>query len=129
MCYTDIRTHGVHMRKKTVKSKKVIYHQPKMSIAAPEKTRLVISCTEEEKKYIRVLAALENKTVSDFLLESPRKKMPNVKCNFRGCDGVHIPNKETARVLKETEEGINLESHDSLDDFWKAMGMNPNAED
>ena len=81
----------------------------------------VLSCTEDEKRYIKALAAMENMSVSDYLLEKPRKKMPGMKCNFPGCDGTHIPNKETARVLRESEAGINLESHDSLESFWKAM--------
>lgn len=96
-----------------------------MSLAAPEKTRLVLSCTEEEKRYIKVLAAIENKTISDYLLEKPRKKIPNVKCDHPGCSGVHVPNKETAKVLRDTDAGRNLESHNSLEDFWKAMGMKP----
>jgi len=130
MCYTDIRIRGVTMNKKknkAVKSTKVSYRPSKMSVEAPKKTRLVLSCTEEEKKYIKILAAIENKTISDYLLDAPRKKIPNVKCHIPGCDGYHIPNDETAKVLMETEAGINLESHDSLDGFWEAMGMKPNA--
>jgi hypothetical protein len=112
-----------------VKTARVRYSPSKLSIAAPERTRLVLSITEEEKKYIKVLAAMENKTITDYLLESPRKKMPKMRCPSPGCDGAHIPNKKTAKVLKDSEAGINLESHDNLDDFWEAMGMNPNAKD
>ena len=40
-----------------------------------------------------------------------------------------IPNKETEKVLRDTENGKNLVTHKSIQDFWKAMGIDPNAED
>lgn len=127
MCYYTHRTHGVIMSKKQNKTVRIRKHASKMSVASPEKTRLVLSCTEEEKRYIKVLAAIENKSISDYLLEKPRKKIPGLQCDFPGCDGAHKPNEETEKVLKDTNAGRNLESHDSLKDFWKAMGMKPNA--
>ena len=72
-----------------------------------------------------MLAAKEKKSMSEYLLSFPRSYMPS--CDFPSCDGIHSPNKETEQVLKETDEGVNLESHDSLDDFWNSMGINPNA--
>jgi hypothetical protein len=115
------------LKKKHTKTAAIKKRAHKMSVEAQGKTRLVLSCTEEEKRYIRVLAAIENKTVSDYLLDEPRKKIPSVKCDFPGCNGTHEPNEETAKVLRETDAGIGLESHDSLEAFWKAMGMKPNA--
>jgi len=133
MCYTDTRVYvrgNMRTKKnKSVKKAKISHHPSKMSLAAPEKTRLVLSCTEEEKRYIRILAALEDKSISDYLLSKPRKEMSRVKCDFPGCNGIHEPNEETAKALRDTEAGINLESHDSLKDFWKAMGMKPDARD
>ena len=83
------------------------------------KVRLSVDCTENERMYIKMLAAKEKKTISEYLLSLTYKYMPKQR----------IPNKETQKVMSETEEEKNLESHDSLDDFWKAMGMDPNAED
>lgn len=83
------------------------------------KVRLSVDCTEDERMYIKMLAAKEKKTISEFLLSLARNLMPNGR----------IPNKETQKILRETEEGKNLESHDSLNDFWNAMGMDPDAED
>ncbi|NGX42407.1 MAG: hypothetical protein K940chlam7_00687 [Chlamydiae bacterium] len=83
------------------------------------KVRLSVDCTENERMYIKMLAAKEKKTISEYLLSLTYKHMPKKR----------IPNKETQKVLRETEEGKNLENHDSLDDFWEAMGMNSNAED
>lgn len=127
MCYCIHRTHGVTMSKSKTKTVRVRSRVSKMSIASSEKTRLVLSCTEEEKRYIKVLAALENKSISEYLLEKPRQKMPELQCDFPGCSGDHKPNKETEKVFKDTDAGLNLESHNSLKDFWKAMGMKPNA--
>lgn len=61
-----------------------------MSVASSDKTRLVLSCTEEEKRYIKILAAIENQSISDYLLAKPRKRIPEVKCAFPGCNGVHV---------------------------------------
>lgn len=115
------------MKKNTPKAAQIRAQTSKMNLVASRKTRLVLSCTEEEKRYIRVLSALENKTISDYLLEKPRQKMPEMQCDFPGCSGLHEPNAETEKVFKDTDAGRNLESHDSLKDFWKAMGMNPNV--
>jgi hypothetical protein len=53
--------------------------------------------------------------------------MPKIKCVSPGCNGVHIPNEKTAKVLKDSEAGINVESHDNLEAFWESMWMNPNT--
>lgn len=83
------------------------------------KVRLSVDCTENERMYIKMLAVREKKTISQFLLSLARDQMPQ-----KG-----MPNKETQKVLMETENGKNLESHDSLEDFWSDMGMDPNAKD
>jgi hypothetical protein len=78
------------------------------------KVRLSVDCTEDDRMYIKMLAAKEKKTISEFLLSLTRNLMPKGR----------IPNKKTQKILRETEEGKNLESHESLEDFWNAMGMN-----
>lgn len=83
------------------------------------KVRLSVDCTENERMYIKMLAAREKKTISEFLMSLARSWMPKGR----------IPNKETQKILRKTEEGKNLENHESLEDFWKAMGIDPNAKD
>lgn len=123
------------------KSVKITKRPHKLSIESPTKTkktttkssfkalkkRMVVFCTEEEEHYIRVFAASKKQTLSDYLLAIPRKKIARARCNLSDCSGLHIPNKETQKVLRDTDTGKNLESHKSLDDFWKAMGVNPDA--
>lgn len=89
------------------------------------KARLSIDCTSEEKMYIKMLAAKKHMTISEYFLSFARQEMP--QCTGHHCTKSHEPNEETARVLRETKRGENIESHDSLEDFWKAMGMTPNA--
>ncbi|WP_042280827.1 hypothetical protein [Candidatus Protochlamydia sp. R18] len=89
------------------------------------KARLSVDCTPEEKMYIKMLAAKKQMTISEYFLSFARQEMP--KCAGHDCTKNHEPNEETAQVLRETRRGENIESHDSLEDFWKAMGMKPNA--
>jgi hypothetical protein len=117
----------MNIKRKQSKKAHVRVSHPKMAVAASSKERLVLSFTEEQKTLVKVSAVLRNKTVSDYLLDLVKQDIKHKLCDFPGCDGVHIPNEETAKVLRETDAGLNLESHKSLNDFWKSMGMKPNA--
>lgn len=91
------------------------------------RTRISVDCTDEEKKYIKMLAAREGQSMSEYLLSYPRTQMPNFdKCDHPGCDGKHEPNKESKKALKESREGKGT-IFSSVDEFWKAMGIKPNA--
>lgn len=65
-----------------------------------------------------MLGAKKHMIISDFLLSSVKEIIP--------CTQSHEPNAETFEALKESREG-KLESYKTLDDFWKAMGIDPNA--
>ena len=56
--------------------------------------------------------------IREFLLTSVRKMMPLTYS--------HEPNAETIEALKESREN-KLETYKTLDDFWKTMGIDPNA--
>lgn len=113
-------------KKTNSKTAQIKARSKKMSVISPCRkrrgARLVLSCTEQEKQYVKTRAADEGKTISQFLLEFVHAQP---YYDYRS----HEPNEETARVLKETEQGMYLESHDSLEDFWKSMGMDPHAKD
>lgn len=66
-------------------------------------------------------------TVTNIQGDTMKKKMPKSSCPYPGCDGIHTPNAETAKVLNDSEKGLTVESHASIEDFWKSMGMKPNA--
>lgn len=91
------------------------------------RTRISVDCTDEEKRYIKMLAAREGMSMSEYLLSFPRSQMPDFnKCDHPKCDGKHEPNEESKKALKESREGKGT-VFSSLDDFWKAMGIKPNA--
>lgn len=82
------------------------------------KVRLTVECSFDERTYIKMLAAKKHMTISEFLLSSVREMIP--------CNPSHEPNTETREALNESREG-KLKSYKTLDEFWKAMGIDPNA--
>jgi hypothetical protein len=85
------------------------------------KVRLSVDCTEEQRMYIKMLAAKHHMTISEYLLSLASREMPK-------CTRSHEPNEETIRALKESrEEGGD--TYESLSDFWRSVGINPNADD
>lgn len=90
-----------------------------------KKVRLSVDCTERERMYIKMLATRKQMTISEYLLSFARKEMP--KCGGHHCKHSHEPNEETSKVLRETDKGVNLIEHETLDDFWDALGFNRNA--
>ena len=87
-----------------------------------DKVRVVIECSMDERACIKMLAARKHLTISEYFLSMAKKeinhktKTPNKK----------TPNKETLAAMQELDESGG-HSFESLDDFWKQMGINPNA--
>lgn len=90
-----------------------------MGIHKQDKVRLSVDCTEEERKYIKMLAAKHGKTISEYLLSFPRAEMPK--------KAKRVPNKRTEKAFREAEQEHG-EIYESLDEFWEAMGMNPHED-
>ncbi|MGZ3633582.1 MAG: hypothetical protein ACXU9U_04890 [Parachlamydiaceae bacterium] len=82
------------------------------------KVRLTVECSFDERTYIKMLAAKKHVTISELLLAPLRSSLPP--------DMTHEPNAETIEALKESREK-KLVSYETVDDFWKAMGIDPNA--
>ena len=61
-----------------------------------------------------MLAVKKHVTMSECILSYIRPAMPRV------------PNTETQEALKESREK-DLKSYNSRDEFWQAMGIDPNA--
>lgn len=83
-----------------------------------DKVRLTVECSLDERTYIKMLATKKHMTISEFLLAPVREVIP--------CARGHEPNAETVKALEESRKG-KLESYRGLDEFWKAMGIDPNA--
>jgi hypothetical protein len=90
-----------------------------------KKVRLSVSCTEQERMYIKMLATKKQMTVSEYLLSFAREEMP--KGGDHHCNQSHEPNKETSHVLRNADKGENLIEHETLDDFWDALGFSQHA--
>lgn len=80
-----------------------------------DKVRLAIECTAEQRKYIKTFAALEDKSINDFVLSCVWK---HAKCTRS-----HIPNKETADALDASERGEGHRAHKSIDEMFKFLGI------
>ena len=79
------------------------------------KVKVTFDCTEDERAYIKMLAAKAHMNLSEFLLSYLRPIFPKRK-----------PNKETLAAHKEIMEGGGT-VYENLDEFWKDMGMQPRA--
>lgn len=100
-----------------IKSKSYKVRPHKMSVASIEKkdkVRLAIECTPEERKYIKMYASYEEKSLNEFVMDCVRMKVS--KCKYS-----HIPNEETAAALDASERGEGIIMFDSVEDFLKSM--------
>ncbi len=92
-----------------------------MALHKDNRVRLSVDCTNKERKYIKMLAAKNNMTISEYLLSFARREMPHFAQD-------HEPNEKTIKAIQEAEEGSG-EVFESIDEFWDAMGVNPRVED
>lgn len=90
-----------------------------------QKVRLTVECSADERMYIKMLAAKKHMTISEFLLLPLKRLVPFTRRDQKR-HREYSPNEETIEALKESRKG-KLESYETLDDFWKAMGIDPNA--
>ena len=83
--------------------------------AHANKAKVTFDCTQDERIYIKMLATKAHMTLGEFILSYLRKDFPE-----------KTPNNETLEAMKECEEGRGIKC-DSIEDFWKKMGMKPSA--
>ncbi len=79
--------------------------------------KVTITCSYDERLYIKMLAAKAHMNLSDFILSYLRKDFPKQ---------TKVPNKETLEAMKECEEGRGIKC-DSIEDFWKKVGIDRSA--
>jgi uncharacterized protein (DUF1778 family) len=80
----------------------------------PKKVRLAIECTSLERRHLKMLAASEDKTLNEFILESVRMRL-------KKCSQSHTPNAKTIKAMQEAEKGEGLIEFDSIEDFFKSL--------
>ena len=84
------------------------------SHAHRDKVKVTIECTADERAYIKMLAAKAHLTLSDLVLSY-------LKIDF--------PKKPHTKTLQAHEEALHGKGFDcdSVDDFWKQMGITTSA--
>ena len=78
--------------------------------------KISVDVSEEERTYIKMIAAKKKMTISEFIMSYVRPNIPH-----------SIPNAETKKAIKDIEENKNLTRYKTVDDFWSDMGIDPNA--
>lgn len=78
--------------------------------------KVSIDVSEEERTYIKMIAAKKNMTITEFIMSFVRPNLPH-----------SIPNAETKKAMKDIEGKKNLVRYKNVDDFWADMGLDPNA--
>jgi hypothetical protein len=64
---------------------------------------------------MKILAASEDKSLNEFILESVRMRIS------KKCRRSHRPNAETTKALQDAEKGENLIEFNSIEDFFKSL--------
>lgn len=82
-----------------------------------EKVKLTVECSIDERVYIKSLAAKKHMTISEFILSFVRKEMPIRR----------QPNEITKQAMRDVDEEKNLGHAKTVEEFWLAMGIDPNA--
>ena len=80
-----------------------------------DKVKMTFECTPDERAYIKMLAAKARMNLSEFMLSYIRTDLPK-----------HKPNKETLAAHKDAVRGKGTVC-ESMEDFWKQMGVAPSA--
>ncbi len=82
-----------------------------------DRVRVVIECSPDERARIKMLAASKHLSISEYVLSIAKEEVAAKS---------KMPNKETLSAMKELDEGGG-HPFDSMEDFWKQMGINPDA--
>jgi hypothetical protein len=83
--------------------------------SAVKKTRISLDCLPEEHQKIKIYATLHRQTLSEYILEFVRQGMRK--------EHIKVPNKETIQAFEENDRGEGVESYESVEEMFKALGM------
>jgi len=78
--------------------------------------KISIDVSEEERIYIKMIAAKKKMTISEYIMSFVRPNIPHSE-----------PNAETKKAIQDIKENKNLTRYKTVDDFWADMGLDPNA--
>ena len=82
----------------------------------PHRVKVTIDVSEDERTYIKMLAAKKKMTISEFIMSYVRPNIPH-----------NEPNTETQKAMNDVDKRKNLTQCNSIEEFWQAVGIDPNA--
>jgi hypothetical protein len=80
------------------------------------RVKVTIDVSEDERTYIKMLAAKKRMTISDFIMSFVRPSIPR-----------NQPNAETQKAMNDVDERKNLTHCNTVEDFWLSVGIDPDA--
>jgi hypothetical protein len=80
------------------------------------RVKVTIDVSEDERTYIKLLATKKKMTISEFIMSYVRPNIPHDE-----------PNAETQKAMRDVDERKNLTRCNSIEEFWKVVGIDPNA--
>lgn len=80
------------------------------------RVKVTIDVSEDERTYIKMLATKKKMTISEFIMFYVRPNIPHDE-----------PNTETQKAMRDVDERKNLTRCNSIEEFWNAVGIDPNA--
>lgn len=80
------------------------------------RVKVTIDVSEDERTYIKMLATKKKMTISEFIMFYVRPNIPHDE-----------PNAETQKAMRDVDERKNLTRCNSIEEFWKVIGIDPNA--
>lgn len=86
------------------------------SHAHHNRVKVTIDVSEDERTYIKMLAIKKKMTISEFIMSFVRPNIPHGE-----------PNAETQKAMRDVDERKNLTRCNSIEEFWQAVGIDPNA--
>lgn len=86
------------------------------SFSESHRVKITIDVTDDERAYIKMLATKNRMTISEFIMSFVRPNIPHDE-----------PNAETKKAIRDVAEKKNLTRCNSVEEFWKILGIDPNA--
>ena len=80
------------------------------------RVKVTIDVSEDERTYIKMLAAKKRMTISDFIMSFVRPNIPHDQ-----------PNAETKKAIHDVDSRKNLTHCKTIKEFWAMIGIDPNA--
>lgn len=84
--------------------------------AHAHRVKVTIDLSDDERMYIKILATKNKMTISEFIMSFVRPNIPHDE-----------PNAKTQKAMRDVDERKNLTRCNSIEEFWSAVGLNPNA--